>query len=213
MGQTLSIQDKRQLAYVASKAAEDKRTAKHNEHHWDSRSDGRISILGRLRRYPERRDSAISFLKTYAVQLFVNTDTKADLWNALGKTIALAMKARNNPKFNLSENFAMGAEYVSKELANTLQDEAQRLMDAFQDPAACEHTLRKQALDKHGLVFCEDLQAYAISAKRLNELRSEFRCSHGSKHIHVFREITSTHRMCPNRGHVNGERAPAYVHT
>ena len=207
MGQTLSVLDRLRLRYLAYKEEADKRAAIDNQNYWDARSEGRVSLLGRLRRYPDRKKIDANDISLFLLQSFFVKEPGIGLWAALG---AMFFKAKE-PIFDLASNFKLEAQYVSAELASTLQLEADKIIEAVKDPATCEEKLRKQALEKNGIIFCQDLSAFAISAKRLNELRRDFKCSHGSHHIHVFREITQINTMRPSR-RITGEAAPKYLY-
>ena len=99
-----------------------------------------------------------------------------------------------------------------------MREEANLLKKAFENPAACEHSLREQIQKNHGIVFCKSLNKFTICAQELAELGREFERIHGagsvqgSNHIHVFRAVAQTHTIRPDRCRITGERAPAYHH-
>jgi hypothetical protein len=202
----------KEAAYLHKKTEADKRAAEENARYWDMRSDGRVSLLGRQRYFrnpnKDRDDLLRDFLR---YEIFFSSNGPGLLASAIGLLMAMKLKLFQ-PVFDLSENFKMEAQYASAEIAGTLHHEAQRLMKAFKEPAACEQTLRKKIQEEHGFVFCRNLKDYAVSAKRLNELRDEFDCSHGSHPVLVFREVTQIHRPAPDAPRVSGERAPACVY-
>lgn len=217
MGQTLSDSDKLKLAYVAEKEAADKLRAEHQEYFWDRQSNGPVSVIGRTRRY-DRKDNSVFLFNTSTLHAMLPKSSTPGLWSSMMATIGAYRNWLFPPTFNLSENFKLEAQYVSDEFADELNTKANLLKKAFENPAACEHSLREQIQKNHGIVFCKSLNKFTICAQELAELGREFERIHGagsvqgSNHIHVFRAVAQTHTIRPDRCCITGERAPAYHH-